>query len=62
MLKSFLKKTFVLLSLGFSSAYDRDSILTCFEDFTEQEKINLCVRWKHYETMWRDCAFNNYNN
>ena len=62
MFKSFLKKTFVLLSLlAIANCYDRDYLIECWDEYTDNEKINLCVRYRHYETMWRDCQFNNLN-
>jgi len=51
-----LKYLLSLLSVAFS---DRDYLLQCWDEYNDNEKINLCVRYKHYEILWKNCQFGN---
>ena len=55
-------KILLLTLLTCVQAYDREYLLECWNEYNDNEKINLCVRWRHYETMWKDCQFGSSNN
>ena len=58
--KEYRMLKYLLLSLlSIASAYDRDYLLECWNEYHDNEKIDLCVRWRHYETLWRECQFGN---
>lgn len=56
---------YLLSFLAVAYCYDRDYLMECWNIYdpnTEKDKLSLCVNARHYEQMWRDCVFNNYNN
>ena len=64
--KKFGMLKYLLLSLlAIANCYDRDYLLECWDIYDpniEKDKLSLCVKSRHYQTMWEECAFNNYNN
>ena len=54
---------FLLLNLFMCvHSYNQAYLLECWDLYSDRDKLSLCVSYRHYESLWKECQFGDVNN